>query len=254
VFWNLIKNAVKFTPHGGCVGVHCSGDGDGYAVAQVRDSGIGIEPEALSRIFNAFEQVDRSVTQRFGGLGLGLAISKALVELHGGTIEASSEGKGKGAAFTVKLPIVKVADGRAAGLESGLMAVTARGPAVSRPLEILLVEDHGDTARILQRMLQAKGHRVETAGDVATALERMQERSFDLLLSDLGLPDRSGLELRQELHQMGRDMPSIALSGYGQDEDIRRSREAGFAEHLTKPVNFGQLEAAIGRVAVAATR
>jgi PAS domain S-box-containing protein len=245
VFWNLIKNAVKFTPDGGCVGIHCFGEGGGHVVATVKDSGIGIEPDALPRIFTAFEQVDRSVTRQFGGLGLGLAISKTLLDLHGGTIQVHSEGRDKGATFTVRLPIARTAPPPA---EEGRPPGTARVPVAGRELRILLVEDHGDTARIMSRMLQARGYRVQTAGDVATALELARHEPFDLLLSDLGLPDRSGLELMQELRGLGFTFPAIALSGYGQEEDIYRSREAGFTQHLTKPVNMAHLEQAIRRV------
>jgi len=239
VFWNLLKNAIKFTPHGGCVGVRCRRD-DGMAVVEVNDSGLGIEPEVLSRIFNAFEQGERSVTRRFGGLGLGLAITKSLVEMHGGSIQAHSEGKGKGATFRVSLPIVTAVP-------------QAEGPSVvpappARSLQILLVEDHGDTARIMKRLLKAEGHQVETAGDLATARATAAQGRFDLLISDLGLPDGSGLDLMRQFVGQGKTIPAIALSGYGQDEDIVLSRQAGFAAHLTKPVNMEQLARTIAAV------
>jgi two-component system, chemotaxis family, CheB/CheR fusion protein len=245
VFWNLIKNAVKFTPHGGCVGVRCERE-DGYAVVRVTDSGEGIEPEALDRIFNAFEQEARSTTRQFGGLGLGLAISKALVEMHGGSIHAHSAGKGQGATFAVRLPIhqAQLAEG------GQPQAVAPAEPQqATRSLKILLVEDHGDTARVLSRVLSAHGHTVERAGDVATALDLARKETFDVLLSDLGLPDGSGYDLMRQLLLSSRCLPAIAISGYGMASDVQQSREAGFTEHLTKPVSMDSLLAAVNRVA-----
>jgi PAS domain S-box-containing protein len=230
VFWNLLKNAVKFTPHGGCVGVRCRAEA-GQVVVEVSDSGIGIDAAALPRIFNAFEQAERSITRQFGGLGLGLTISKALVELHGGTIEAASEGQGKGATFRVRLPLTAPAG------QPEAPAPAAPPRRARRPLRILLVEDHGATARMIRTILTLEGHTVETAGDVATALEVAGQHDFDLLLSDLGLPDGSGHDLLCRLRERGYRFPGIALSGYGREDDVRRSYEAGFAAHLTKPAS-----------------
>jgi two-component system CheB/CheR fusion protein len=209
----------------------------------VSDSGIGIPPEMLPAIFNPFEQAERSITRQFGGLGLGLTICKAIVELHGGTIEAHSEGRGKGASFRVCLPLQAPALPPSPAPRPGKPE-----PKAAHPLRILVVEDHGDTARIMQRMLRHDGHDVAVAGDIATALRLMEERAFDLLLSDLGLPDGSGVDLMRTLREHGRTLPGIALSGYGQEEDIRRSKEAGFAAHLTKPTSLDQLARAIGAI------
>jgi two-component system CheB/CheR fusion protein len=239
VFWNLLRNAIKFTPAGGCIGIRCRRLDD-TAIVEVNDSGEGIEPEALTRVFNAFEQAERSITRQFGGLGLGLAISKALVEMHGGTIAAHSPGKGKGATFTVRLPICSSQP--AATTPPG---DRSRPPAADRTLRILLVEDHGDTARIMRRLLQGRGHEVQTAADVASALEATRRGQFDLLISDLGLPDGSGMDLMRRFVAEGGRAPAIALSGYGQEQDIAQSREAGFAAHLTKPVNMDQLVSTI---------
>ncbi|MGA2253297.1 MAG: ATP-binding protein, partial [Thermoguttaceae bacterium] len=238
VFWNLLKNAIKFTPRGGCVGIRCR-PSEENVVVEVNDSGLGIEPESLSRIFNAFEQAERSITQQFGGLGLGLAISKALVEMHGGQIEAHSKGRGKGATFRVRLPLTA---------PPGVAEVckpVAPQERVVRPLHILLVEDHGVTAKLMRMVLTSEGHAVETAGDVATALELAGQHRFDLLVSDLGLPDGSGYDLIRQLRQRGYTFPAIALSGYGQGEDIQRSHEAGFAAHLTKPASCKAVLAAV---------
>lgn len=274
VFWNLLKNAVKFTPPGGCVGVRVrsaesevlspeSKDGPRPALraqgsagtqhsvlVEVSDSGVGIEPESMGRIFHAFEQAERSMVRRFGGLGLGLAISKALVELHGGTIEGQSEGKGKGATFRVRLPLLARPESKVPRPQfrtRSRLGIQESG--ISRPLRVLLVEDHGDTARIMSRLLARQGYETATAGDVATALEMAARMDFDLVISDLGLPDRNGLELIQELRAEGRTMPAIALSGYGQEEDVRRCHEAGFNAHLTKPVNSEQFFRTIATLA-----
>jgi two-component system CheB/CheR fusion protein len=245
VFWNLLKNAIKFTPLAGCVGIRCHPE-NGHVVIELKDSGAGIEPEALARIFNPFEQAERSITRQFGGLGLGLTISKALVEMHGGSIEAFSDGKGKGAMFRVTLPLVSA---RLAEETRQLPPVIDSSQPATRSLRILLVEDHGDTARIMRQILSGEGHVVQTAGDVAMALERAGHETFDLVISDLGLPDGSGVDMMRTLRATGQRMPAIALSGYGQEEDMHRSREAGFAEHLIKPVSIDHLLSAIGRLA-----
>lgn len=246
VFWNLLKNAIKFTPHGGRVGLHCRPEGDAVVV-EVVDSGIGIEPAALGRIFDAFGQGERAITQRFGGLGLGLTISKTLVERHGGRIEAESEGRDRGATFRVRLPMVSA--GTSAAVENPARPSDRPERGGLRPLRILLVEDHDDTAEMIASMLELEGHHVQAAGDVATALEIGTRETFDLLVSDLGLPDRSGLDLMRELRVRGTHLRGIALSGYGQESDIQQSRAAGFEAHLVKPVDLEHLAEAIERVA-----
>jgi two-component system CheB/CheR fusion protein len=250
VFWNLIKNSVKFTPHGGYVGVHCWRHHD-RAFIEVQDSGEGIEPSALGRIFNAFEQEEMSSRRQFGGLGLGLAISKALVEMHGGSISARSDGKGKGATFTVDLPIY-VPHPPAGRLPTAVSPAAPQQPA--RTLKILLVEDHGDTAHVIGRLLGAHGHSVRHAGDVATALELVDQESFDVMLSDLGLPDGSGHDLMRALAARGKRLPAIALSGYGMAADVQASRDAGFLEHVTKPVDIESLLTAINRAVAGESR
>jgi PAS domain S-box-containing protein len=227
VFWNLLKNSVKFTPRGGCVGVRCWRQ-ESQVIVEVADSGEGIEPEAMGRIFNPFEQAERDVTRRFGGLGLGLSISKALVEMHGGSIEGRSRGKGQGATFSVRLPVL--GEPREQPGET-----VAEERIVAKPLCILLVEDHGDTANVMREFLAFEGHSVELAGDVASAIQLARQHRFDLLISDLGLPDSSGLDLIRELRARGYAGPAIAMSGFGLEPDIVRSREAGFDAHVTKP-------------------
>jgi two-component system CheB/CheR fusion protein len=267
VFWNLLSNAVKFTPEGGTITVESWLDGSpgGFRelVVAVRDTGIGIEPEVLPRIFEAFEQTDRRITRRFGGLGLGLAVSRAIVDLHGGRLTAESEGRGRGASFTVRLPVASV---RGDLEETGVwfsrprQAVSAPAPTaegVDRPLHILLVEDHEDTAEAMADLLRLMGHEVTVATSVAAALTAARAaqdgagRRLDLVVSDLGLPDGSGQDLMRELAQRYR-LRGIALSGYGMEEDVRRSHESGFLRHLTKPVDLQMLKAAIRQVAAEA--
>ena len=260
VFWNLLKNAVKFTPHGGeiCVRSRIEDvDGKPWIVVEVKDSGIGIDPEALPRIFGAFEQGGRGITRRFGGLGLGLAISKAIVELHGGSIEATSEGLGRGSVFTVRLPAVI---GAAVSEVRPLPPMRIAGkeePEISAA-HVLLVEDHYDTAAVLARMLRRAGFRVTPAATIAEGIARAQEAHstigstgrvtpIELVLSDLGLPDGSGVELMQQLRsQYG--LRGIALSGFGMDQDVQRALEAGFSRHITKPVDISNLLGTIREV------
>lgn len=245
VLWNLLKNAVKFTPPQGSVAVRTGETPGGRICVTVCDSGMGIEADIIGRIFNAFEQGSRLVTHRFGGLGLGLAISKALTETHGGTLTARSDGQGRGATFTLDLPLAQVP----AGGESGAGAA----PSVPAPHEptagcrLLLVEDHEDTARIMESLLVSLGYEVCRAGSVAEAVAATGSRSFDLLISDIGLPDGSGFELVRELAAQ-RPIKAIALSGYGMETDVQRGRGAGFTAYLTKPINLGELEATIQRV------
>jgi len=252
VFWNLLKNAIKFTPDGGCVGIRCRPEGEHWVCVEVNDSGAGIESEAMGRIFNAFEQAERSLTRQFGGLGLGLTISKALVEMHGGSIEVDSAGRGRGATFRIRLPRI-AADTTPTTTLQPHAAAPAESPSTARPLRILLVEDHVDTVRIMSRLLAAEGHHVQAAGDVATGLNLARQHPFDLLLSDLGLPDGSGLDLMRALRSAGINLPGIAISGYGQEQDIAQSLAAGFTAHLTKPVNLQKLASLIQSVRVKQT-
>lgn len=239
VLWNLLNNAVKFTPSGGVVHIS-SRRTDGSIVLQVRDNGMGIGPDLLPQIFNAFEQGDVRITRQFGGLGLGLAITKVLVELHGGAIVAESRGRGQGATFTVMLP----AEAKHASSEP---APAPEPPAPHRSVRLLLVEDHADTSRVLSIHLRRAGYDVTVAGNVATALNLAREQNFDILVSDLGLPDQTGFELMRQLQEI-RPTPGIAMSGYGMVEDVRKSKASGFSEHLVKPISVPRLEEAIRRL------
>jgi signal transduction histidine kinase/ActR/RegA family two-component response regulator len=244
IFWNLVRNAVKFTPTGGSVIVECHNPDEQRLVVSVSDTGAGIAPADLSRIFLAFEQTDAG--SRAGGMGLGLAITKALLDLHGGTIRAESEGCGKGARFTVELPVLSMAhDARPPAADGSCPASCDSQPVPAKPLRILLVEDHPDTAKIMHRLLAADGHDVRVAGDIASALKAAMSPDLDLVISDLGLPDGSGLDLMRELRRRIHSLPGIALTGHAGEQVIRGTREAGFAAHLTKPINMEQLEEAI---------
>ena len=241
IVWNLIQNAVKFTPAGGCIGLRARRKGD-RSIIEVTDSGVGIETDALNRIFSAFEQEAKTTTRKFGGLGLGLAISKALAQLHGGRLYAASDGKNCGASFFLEIPLV--ADDPKPQKDQAPAHPRANPP----KLRILLVEDHVDTARIIGMVLRRAGHTVTHAPDVATGIKLGTGNEYDLLLSDLGLPDASGLDLMRQLREQGVMLPGIAFSGYAHDEDIRRSHEAGFIEHLAKPVSAERLLALIASV------
>jgi PAS domain S-box-containing protein len=245
VFWNLFSNAVKFTPEEGLLTVRSRREltpSGPQLTVEVTDSGIGIEPEVLDTIFDAFQQGEAMITRRFGGLGLGLAISKAIIELHGGRLSAMSAGKGQGATFSVHLPV--------GDFSQVSRPLPAAAPAESRPAEpgpfhILLVEDHSDTAEAMAELLRGLGHRITVAGSVAAGLAAADQAGrIDLVVSDLGLPDGTGLELMQELYSR-YGVRGIALSGYGMEEDVRRSLDAGFERHLTKPVNVQALHTAI---------
>jgi PAS domain S-box-containing protein len=243
VLWNLLRNAAKFTPDHGDIYVSAAEVAGARVRIEVRDTGIGIAPDVLPRIFDAFEQGDASITRQFGGMGLGLAISKALIEIHHGTIRADSNGQGCGSIFAVELPalayqkIPKAQPEQASTKGSG------------GKLRVLVVEDHLDTAEMLARLLGASGYIVRTAYTVATALQLAAAERFDVLVSDIGLPDATGYELMKEIKQR-YPIKGIAMSGYGMDEDFRKSREAGFSDHIVKPANVAQLERSIRRIVV----
>ena len=234
IFWNLIKNAVKFTPRGGKLGIRTSNNGGGEFRLEVEDSGCGIDDEVLPRIFHAFEQAGRS---QLGGLGLGLAISKALVEAHHGSINAESQGRDRGAKFSAMFPTCQT---------NTLPQSTDAPPSTlkRKSVRLLLVEDHEDTNRSLTRMLQRRGYEVHPACDVRSALDIAMSKQFDVLVSDIGLPDGNGLDLLKALRAK-REVFGIALSGYGMEDDIRRSGEAGFSHHLVKPVDINKLDSII---------
>ncbi|HEX8280967.1 MAG TPA: response regulator, partial [Chthoniobacterales bacterium] len=242
IFWNLIKNAVKFTPEAGKITVRTSNDESGEFRFEVLDTGVGIDAESLPKIFKAFEQGERA---RLGGLGLGLAISKALVETHHGRISAHSDGREKGASFTALLPD---STRRATDQIDGI----AHAPKERKPMRILLVEDHEDTNRSLTQLLRRRGYHVRPAHNIAKAVEVAAKEEFDVLVSDIGLPDGTGVDLMQQLKASDRPIFGIALTGFGMEEDIRRSHDGGFDHHLIKPVDLNRLDSIIQQGAVPA--
>ena len=245
VIWNLLNNSTKFTPESGHIYIDTENVEGGRLRIRVRDTGIGIPPETLPHVFNAFEQGDVRVAQ-FGGMGLGLAICKALVEQHKGSIHAETGGKNLGSTFVVDLPALPREEPARPATEFFKHRATE-----VKSLRLLIVEDHADTARVLKRLLTAAGHDVMTAGTVAGALALAGEHTFDLLVSDLGLPDATGYELMKQIKR-AYGTRGIAMSGYGMEEDIRKSELAGFSDHLVKPVNFLLLEQSIRQVAAEA--
>jgi signal transduction histidine kinase len=254
VFWNLLKNAIKFSEEGGRITLATREVEGGRVRVEVSDAGVGIPGDVLPRLFHAFEQGDPNVTRRFGGLGLGLAISKAVVDLHGGSIRAESDGAGKGARFVVELAVgveeemeQETRSRAAAAAAAAAMSAPGGGARKARTRRILVVEDHVDTQRVLSRLLAEAGYEVKSAGTVAAALKLAEAERFDLLVSDIGLPDKTGYELMEEMRRR-HGVKGIALSGYGMEGDMQRSRDAGFVDHLTKPVDVEQLEAVIERV------
>ena len=243
ILWNLLKNAVKFTPASGRISIQTALREKTQIEVTIADNGVGIEAPTLARIFDAFEQGDPETTARFGGLGLGLAITKAFVELHGGTIRAASAGFSRGTQMTFRLPLFQQVHDALPATISTVPTAVASPPAGT----LLLVDDHADTLSVMSRLLTRRGYRVVTAISCHTAVEAAAQNHFDLIVSDLGLPDGSGLTLLARLRRE-RDVPAIALSGYGMEEDVRQSRAAGYNEHLTKPIDFSLLMLTVNRL------
>jgi CheY-like chemotaxis protein len=238
VFWNVLKNAIKFTSERGRIAIHTFNPRPKVLAIEITDSGEGIDSAAIPRIFTAFEQGDRGVLRKFGGLGLGLTISKAIMELHGGTIRVDSEGKGKGSCFTLEFrtdAIEKPADRITGTLQERKAIPRTR---------MLLVDDHKDTLRVLRRLLESLGYQVATAASVGAALSYAATNPIDVLVSDIGLPDASGHELMRQLKQI-QGVPGVAVSGFGLEADVQHSHDAGFFAHLTKPINLHLLHETI---------
>ncbi len=250
VLWNLLRNANKFTPEGGQVRLDVrfersepdeTGPGTGWLVAEVSDTGPGLAPEDLDRIFKPFEQVGPNAAGKTSvGLGLGLAISRSIAESHGGQLLASSPGPGQGSRFCLRLP----AEFRTESQPEPRKVPENPGP---RRLRILLVDDNSDLREYLTMALEHMGSQVRACENVSQALEALEVERFDLLISDLELPDGNGRELMHALHAQG-GLPAIALSGHGSVEDVDLSLAAGFSTHLTKPITYPQLQAAITQV------
>jgi PAS domain S-box-containing protein len=239
IFWNLISNAVKFTPRNGIIKIATAND-DSKLRVEVSDTGVGIEPGKLVSIFDAFEQAPQRAS---AGLGLGLAICKALAEFHQGKISAYSAGPGHGATFTVTLPVVEAAVPKE-------MEKKGQAKVEALPLRLMVVEDHADTANTLLRLLTRYGYHVESADCVEGALELARKHEFDVIVTDIGLPDGNGVDLFQQIRsEPGRhNLRGVALSGFGTEEDVARSKAAGFDDHLTKPVDFSSLHRRLAEI------
>ncbi len=241
VCWNVLRNAVKFTAERGSVSITTGNDDHGNVWVRVTDTGIGFTHDQATRIFEPFEQGDRHIPRQYGGLGLGLAITRSIMHAHGGGIEAQSPGLNQGATFTLRFPLARTRE-KSAPRKVQPAAIHPSG------LNILLVEDHKDTRACIQRLLEASSHRVTSAGTAHDALGLAEGGRFDLVISDLGLPDLSGHELMHRLHTR-YNVPGIALSGYGMETDMAQSRQAGFKYHLTKPVSFERLKSFVAEFA-----
>ncbi|GEP45089.1 response regulator [Brevifollis gellanilyticus] len=239
VFWNLLTNAAKFSPDGSVIEIRTrTSDPGSLVVVEIADQGVGIAPDKVDRIFDAFEQgAHHSQT----GLGLGLAICKALVQMHSGDIFVRSEGMNQGSTFTIQL--IQTSS------DSQPSEVQKTEPAPPPGVRLLVVEDHHDTLTTLTRLLERRGYKIRTAGSITEALAVAREYDFEVLISDIGLPDGRGTELLEQLTTMrGQPPAAIAMSGFGMDDDLERSRQAGFTEHLTKPIEFAALQQAISRL------
>jgi PAS domain S-box-containing protein len=245
VLVNLLGNAAKFTPPGGSIQVECEG-GSGEAVIRVRDDGAGIRPELLTRIFEPFVQARGTGSAGREGLGVGLAIARSFVALHGGTIDAHSEGPGRGAAFVVRLPEARAA--RETPEARGAEPVPARG------VRILLVEDNPDVAEGMAMLLETFGHGATIATNGPDALDAARTQRPDVMLVDIGLPGMDGYEVARRVREVPslRDVVLVALTGYALDEDRARAREAGFDHHLVKPVDPKVLRSLVGRMGAVA--
>jgi PAS domain S-box-containing protein len=245
VFWNLLHNSAKYTDPGGRIELVAQRVGHEIVVA-VRDTGIGIPAEALPGLFTMFSQVDHSLERAQGGLGIGLALVKGLVEMHGGSVQAHSAGVGHGSEFVVRLPL----DPGHRPPENGLAAGTGPGPAQHR---ILIVDDNRDAAASLGMMLALLGHDTRTAHDGLEALELAEAFRPDVMLLDIGLPRLNGYDTCRRIREQpwGKDIFIIAVTGWGQEADRRRSQEAGFDRHMVKPVDFEALEQLLAGLAAA---
>jgi PAS domain S-box-containing protein len=262
VIWNLLSNAIKFTPSGGRVRIESTQTPDGYEIG-VTDTGVGIAPEFLPFVFERFRQADSSTTRAAGGLGLGLAIVRHLVELHGGTVEAESDGDGRGARFVVKLPhgggraqAPSVAEaGRAEVVKVPAAALPPAASPVAPPdlqgLRVLIVDDSQDNRELLAEVLALQGAVVDVASNVPDALKLIDGTAYDVLISDLGMPGEDGYSLVQKVRELERGgdghLPAIALTGFARAEDKARVEAAGFDAHMTKPVEPDLLIATVAK-------
>ncbi|HEY9231081.1 MAG TPA: ATP-binding protein, partial [Blastocatellia bacterium] len=248
IIWNLLSNAIKFTPEGGEVNVGLSNQA-GRAEIKVSDTGQGISADFLPHVFDRFRQADSSYTRKHGGLGLGLAIVRHLVELHGGTVAAASEGEGRGATFTVALPLADVT-ALTAPSEATAAGTAARWSLAG--VRLLIVDDDEDTLAVLSLALRHCGAAVESAASAARAFEVLRQSPPDVLVCDIGMPDEDGFALIERVRQLSADqggnVKAVALTAYARAEDRRRALACGFQHHLPKPIDPDELTALLARI------
>jgi CheY-like chemotaxis protein/anti-sigma regulatory factor (Ser/Thr protein kinase) len=257
VVWNLLSNAIKFTPRGGRVMVRLARV-ESHVEISVTDDGEGISPEFIPYVFDRFRQADGTTTRRFGGLGLGLAIVRHLVELHGGTVRAESDGEGRGSTFTVKLPLIPVYQ-REAEEEEGRPAAEVTPPSIVEcpenlnGLRVLVVDDEADTLEIIKVSLNQCGAQVTTANSSAEALDLLRHDSPDVIISDIGMPAEDGFEFIRKVRllppERGGRIPAVALTAYARAEDRLRVLRSGYQMHVAKPVELTELVAIVANVA-----
>jgi PAS domain S-box-containing protein len=246
--WNLLSNAVKFTPPGGRVEIRSSSDGDN-AVFSVKDNGEGIDPQFLPEVFEMFRQADGTFSRKHGGMGIGLALVRQLAGLHGGAVTAASEGVGKGAEFTIRLPLSRETT------QSGITNPSALSGELS-DVRILVVDDSEDALEMLRALLELDGATVTTATSGANALGIAADNAFDLVVSDISMPGMDGFEFLNRLRAMPnhRQVPAVALTGFGRDEDRKRAKKEGFLSHITKPLNVDSLLEILHKIATKSRR
>ena len=239
VLVNLLNNAVKFTPSGGQITLRAKRESD-QAVIRVQDTGVGIDPQLLPKIFDLFVQGDMSLDRSKSGLGIGLALVKQLVTLHGGTVEAHSEGQRSGSEFVVRLLLIS-------HVKTGLANSPQDEPKIARDLQVLVVDDQPDIANSVASLLQIAGYSVRTCYDGPSALKASHTEHPDVMIVDVGMPGMTGYELAQLVREDAQlnSIKLIALTGYGREQDRARAIDAGFDVHLTKPVTFEHLEQAL---------
>jgi PAS domain S-box-containing protein len=251
IVWNLLSNAVKFTPRAGRIHVTVERVNSHVEVA-VTDTGAGIAPEFLRRIFERFTQADSTTTRKHGGLGIGLSIAKHLVELHGGTIAAKSGGIGHGATFCIQLPLMPAHEEQPSPAERRAMEVDENVPEQNLTgIHVLVVDDDKDSAEIISRILTRRGAKVRLAHNMEDALAAVKSSTPDVILSDIGMPGHDGYELISRIRALpeGRKIPAVALTALVRSEDRTRSLRAGFQMHVGKPVETNELVAVIRNLA-----
>jgi two-component system CheB/CheR fusion protein len=244
IAWNVLNNAVKFTPAGGSISISLSREQQNAALV-VTDTGQGIDASFLPHVFEMFRQADSSNSRRHGGMGIGLALVQQLVQLHGGTIAAESAGADKGARFTIRLPLTSDAAAYGAATTAPPLKLTALANT-----DFLIVDDSADTIAMLDQLLKLSGANVTTASNGAEALRIASEREFDVILSDISMPEMDGFEFLQRLRRIAgrQNVPVIAITGFGRTDDVERARAAGFHSHLTKPLNINALSEVLEQI------